>query len=113
MGTGQTLKLCNQLIVSANLVATSESLALAHCNGLDITALPAALAGGFADSLPLQVFGTRMAAGVTRPVVGEIGLMSKDLREVNSIAQGRGCDFPLLTTALRTYEAADERGLGH
>ena len=113
LGTGQTLKLCNQLIVSANLVAISESLALARCNGLDITALPAALAGGFADSLPLQVFGTRMAAGVTRPVVGEIGLMLKDLREVNSIAQGCGCDFPLLTTALRTYEAADERGLGH
>jgi 3-hydroxyisobutyrate dehydrogenase len=113
LGTGQTLKLCNQLIVSANLVAISESLALARCNGLDITVLPAALAGGFADSLPLQVFGTRMAAGVTRPVLGEIGLMLKDLREVSSIAQGCGCDFPLLTTALRAYEAADERGLAH
>ncbi len=113
LGTGQTLKLCNQLIVSANLVAIGESLALARCNGLDIITLPAALAGGFADSLPLQVFGTRMAAGVTRPVLGEIGLMLKDLREVSSIAHGCGCDFPLLATALRAYEAADERGLGH
>ena len=84
-------------------------MALASCGGLDIATLPAALAGGFGDSLPLQVFGTRMAAGVTRPVLGEIGLMLKNLREVNPVAQRSGCDFPLLATTLRACEAVDER----
>jgi 3-hydroxyisobutyrate dehydrogenase-like beta-hydroxyacid dehydrogenase len=33
LGTGQTLKLCNQLIVATNLVAIAEALALARASG--------------------------------------------------------------------------------
>ena len=64
LGAGQTLKLCNQLIVASNLVAIAEALTLAAENGLDPGILPDALTGGFADSIPLQIFGRRMAAHV-------------------------------------------------
>jgi 3-hydroxyisobutyrate dehydrogenase len=63
IGAGQTLKLCNQLIVATNLAAITEALVLARASGLDLSGIPPALAGGFADSIPLQIFGTRMAAG--------------------------------------------------
>jgi 3-hydroxyisobutyrate dehydrogenase len=79
LGSGQTLKLCNQLIVASNLLAIAESLALARASGLDMTTVVDALSGGFADSLPLQIFGRRMALGVTSPILGELGLMLKDL----------------------------------
>jgi 3-hydroxyisobutyrate dehydrogenase len=111
LGAGQILKLCNQLIVSANLVAIGESLALARASGLDLKAVPAALAGGFADSLPLQLFGQRMAEGITTPVLGEIGLMLKDLREVNALADSTKSESPLLAATLSIYGKAENRGL--
>jgi len=50
LGTGQATKLCNQLIVSVNILAIVEALTLAGGQGIDPTCLPDALAGGWADS---------------------------------------------------------------
>jgi 3-hydroxyisobutyrate dehydrogenase-like beta-hydroxyacid dehydrogenase len=110
-GAGQTLKLCNQLIVATNLVAIAESLNLARSNGLDLEMIPDALAGGFADSLPMQIFGRRMASGVTTPILGELGLMLKDLRAVEDLARVHGDDLPMARAALQVYAAAGRRGL--
>jgi 3-hydroxyisobutyrate dehydrogenase len=111
LGAGQALKLCNQLIVASNLVAIAEALALARASHLKLSALPDALAGGFADSLPLQIFGRRMAAGNSEPVLGELGLMLKDLRAVDELARVEGCRLPLKDAALEIYVRAAERGL--
>jgi 3-hydroxyisobutyrate dehydrogenase-like beta-hydroxyacid dehydrogenase len=111
LGAGQTLKLCNQLIVASNLVAIAESLAMARASGLDMTEVPAALAGGFADSLPLQIFGPRMAAGVTSPVLGELRLMLKDVDVVADLAQTSHCNLPLMNAAHEVYRRAAASGL--
>lgn len=111
LGAGQTLKLCNQLIVSANLVAIAESLALARASGLNIETLPEAMAGGFADSLPLQVFGTRMATNVSEPVLGELGLMLKDVRAVNALAEATHIQLPMLAATLEVYLHSEHCGL--
>ena len=113
LGAGQTLKLCNQLIVASNLVAIAESLTLARASGLDMNIVPEALAGGFADSLPLQIFGRRMAAGVTSPVLGELKLMLKDLRAAEDLAGIKQCQLPLLAAALDVYRRAGEAGMLH
>jgi 3-hydroxyisobutyrate dehydrogenase len=111
LGAGQTLKLCNQLIVASNLAAIAESLALARASQLDMTIVPDALTGGFADSLPLQIFGRRMATGVTTPILGELGLMLKDLRAVTDLAQAQGCRIPMAAAAHDIYSRAEELGL--
>jgi 3-hydroxyisobutyrate dehydrogenase len=111
LGAGQTLKLCNQLIVASNLVAIAESLAMARASGLDMTEVPGALAGGFADSLPLQIFGKRMAAGLTTPVLGELRLMLKDIDAVADLAQTSHCDLPLMNAAREVYRRAAANGL--
>jgi 3-hydroxyisobutyrate dehydrogenase len=111
LGAGQTLKLCNQLIVASNLVAIAESLAMARASGLDMTEVPDALAGGFADSLPLQIFGKRMAAGLTSPVLGELRLMLKDIDAVADLAQTSHCDLPLMNAAREVYRRAGACGL--
>lgn len=54
IGTGQTTKLINQTIVACTMMVLAEALGLAKRTGLDVAALPAALAGGRADSTMLQ-----------------------------------------------------------
>lgn len=111
LGTGQTLKLCNQLIVASNLVAIAEALTLARASGLDPNMLPQALTGGFADSIPLQIFGRRMAAGVRIPKLGELSLMLKDLNGVDELARERQVQLPLAAAALAVYRHGASAGL--
>jgi 3-hydroxyisobutyrate dehydrogenase len=113
LGAGQTLKLCNQLIVATNLVAISEAFKLAKVSGLDLELIPEALAGGFADSIPLQIFGRRMAQGVFTPVLGELALMLKDLSAAQDLAREHGSLLPMSAAALEVYREAAERGLIH
>jgi 3-hydroxyisobutyrate dehydrogenase len=113
LGAGQTLKLCNQLIVASNLAAIAEALALARASGLDLLIVPQALAGGFADSIPLQIFGSRMAAGVTSPILGELSLMLKDLTAAANLADACKQRLPLSAAALEIYRLAEQRGMLH
>ena len=112
LGAGQAAKLCSQLIVATNLMAIAEALSLARASGLDMRRLPDALTGGFADSAPLQIFGRRMAAGVTTPKLGEISLMLKDIEAAVSIAQGGRSRVPLGLHVLGLYRRAKARDLG-
>lgn len=109
LGSGQAAKLCNQLVVSATIAAIAEALVLGREQGLDITALPDALAGGWADSLPLQIVGSRMAAGIVDPPIVSIGTYVKDLALVLDSAS----QIPkLATSASELYSAAMNDGLG-
>lgn len=113
LGAGQAAKLCNQLIVASNLLAVAEALSLARAFGLDMRKIPEAFAGGFADSLPLQIFGPRMAAGVTTPKLGEIALMLKDIEAAVAAASAGGSPSPLGRQVQAMYRQARELNLGN
>ena len=98
-GAGQLAKSCNQMIVACNLVTIAEMIAFASKSGIDATRLPGALAGGFADSLPLQIFGPRMAAGVDVPRIGGLGTFRKDIDQVVRLAGDCGAYAPMATRA--------------
>jgi 3-hydroxyisobutyrate dehydrogenase len=66
IGAGQTTKLCNQVIVGCAMAVLAEATRLAINAGIDARRLPEALAGGFADSIPLQLFVPRMVQEFTR-----------------------------------------------
>lgn len=112
LGAGQALKLCNQLIVASNLTAIAEALTLARATGLDTKVLPGALAGGFADSLPLQIFGPRMAEGVTEPRLSQLKLMLKDLEAVAALSRSGQCRLPLSEATLAIFQEAAATGIG-
>jgi 3-hydroxyisobutyrate dehydrogenase len=112
LGAGQAAKLCNQLIVATNLIAIAEALSLARASGLDMRRIPDALSGGFADSAPLQIFGRRMAAGVTTPKLGEISLMLKDVEAVVRAALSGDSPAPLARQVLELYRRARAQQLG-
>ena len=81
-GAGQTTKLCNQVIAGCAMAVLAEATRLASNAGIDATKLPEALAGGFADSIPLQLFVPRMAQGIHSPPLGHIATILKDLDTV-------------------------------
>jgi 3-hydroxyisobutyrate dehydrogenase len=109
-GAGQMTKLCNQVIVGSLLTVISEAVRLAEVGGVDAKMLPEALKGGFADSLPLQIFGARMAARAFEPVLGTNAVMLKDLKNALAVAKERGLAAPMASSAASRYEAAAMQG---
>jgi 2-hydroxy-3-oxopropionate reductase len=108
-GTGQTVKLCNQLVCAINLQAVSEAIALARAAGLDLDKMRTVLLGGSAASLMLDRLGPAMIAGDDSAGF-RIDLMFKDLRLVQELAQG--LSVPLPGTALVTSQYVAARAYG-
>lgn len=109
-GAGQTTKLCNQVIVGCNITAIGEAFRLAREAGVDAGLLPEALAGGFADSLPFQIFGKRMAAGEETPVSIKIETMLKDLDGAAQAARQLGLELSLTGAAAELLRARTVAG---
>lgn len=109
-GAGQSTKLCNQVIVGSLIAVIAEAIRLAEAAGVDAKKLPEALKGGFADSLPLQIFGARMAARTFEPSIGAASLMLKDLSNAAAVAQHYGVELPMVERALELYRRLQAAG---
>lgn len=112
-GAGQMTKVCNQMIVAVNVLMIAETFGLAERSGVDVKQLAGALAGGFADSTPLQIFGPRMAESRFEPRQSAIGLMAKDIGISQEIAAAMKASTPVSRFGHELYERirADEPGL--
>jgi 3-hydroxyisobutyrate dehydrogenase len=106
IGAGQTTKLCNQVIVGCAMAVLAEATRLAVNAGIDAKRLPEALAGGFADSIPLQLFVPRMAQGIHSPPLGHIHTMLKDLDTVVDVAQDTSTPVPMAALAAQIFRMA-------
>ena len=95
VGSGQITKICNQMIVSCNVMVIAEMMALAKQAGVDATKIPEALAGGFADSKPLQITGAEMAQEQFEPVKWKVKTLLKDLNMAADIAKQHGNSVPM------------------
>jgi 3-hydroxyisobutyrate dehydrogenase len=111
-GAGQVTKLCNQIIVGSLFPVIAEAIRLAEAAGVDAKRLPEALKGGFADSLPLQIFGARMAAREFEPPLGAGNIMLKDLENAAAVAREFGVPLPMARTAAELYRLLDAQGKG-
>jgi 3-hydroxyisobutyrate dehydrogenase-like beta-hydroxyacid dehydrogenase len=109
-GAGQVTKLCNQVIVGCLFPVIAEAVRLAEAAGVDANALPQALQGGFADSLPLQVFGARMAARKFDPPLGTVAVMLKDLENAAAVAQTQRVPLPMVRAAAELYRLLVAQG---
>ncbi len=105
-GAGQTAKLCNQVIVGCAMAVLAEATRLAVNAGIDARRLPEALAGGFADSIPLQLFVPRMAEGIHSPPLGHIATMLKDLDTVVEVARDTSSPVPMSALAAQLFRLA-------
>ena len=85
-GTGQALKLCNQILCAVNLIAVSEALTLAQGLAIDPALVVEGLAGGAGGSWSLSNLGPRILKGDFAPGF-PLEHMLKDLRLVHENAE--------------------------
>lgn len=110
-GAGQATKLCNQTIVATTVLAIAEAIAFAQKSGIEVDRLAEALAGGWADSKPLQVFVPRMAQAHAQSI-GALSTMLKDVDTVCAGAQRFDQAMPLAATVQQMLRIASGMGLG-
>jgi 3-hydroxyisobutyrate dehydrogenase len=110
-GAGQTTKLVNQTLVGGSLALVAEAIKFAQDAGVDATQIPAALAGGRADSPVLQEWGARMAVEDYAPT-STVDIMVKDLNTVSRTSQAQGTPMPVAGAAGDVFQLASRQGHG-
>jgi 3-hydroxyisobutyrate dehydrogenase len=78
--------------------------------GIDAARLPEALAGGWADSKPLQIFVPRMAAGEFDPPFGHLSTMLKDIDTATDLGRNQGTALPMSATAAELLRLIGSHG---
>ncbi|HBA64793.1 MAG TPA: 2-hydroxy-3-oxopropionate reductase [Methylococcaceae bacterium] len=110
VGCGQIAKICNQMIVSCNVLVIAEMIALAKQAGVDAAKIPEALAGGFADSKPLQIVGPEMADGIFEPIKWRVKTLLKDLNMAVDLASDQGNAIPMSGLAAQLMQLHGSQG---
>lgn len=108
VGAGQVAKVCNQMLVACNALVIAEVVALAQQAGVDAALLAPALAGGFADSKPLQILAPQMAMREFEPVKWHVRTLLKDLDMAVKLSQNHTSATPMSGLAaqlMRTHAA--------
>jgi 3-hydroxyisobutyrate dehydrogenase len=110
VGSGQITKICNQMIVSCNVLVIAEMMALAKQAGVDAKQIPVALSGGFADSKPLQIVGPEMAADTFEPVKWRVKTLLKDLNMAVDLSTKQGTSVPMSALASQLMQLHGSHG---
>lgn len=110
-GAGQIAKACNQIVVSATLMAVAEALHFARRQGVDPARVRAALLGGSAYSKILEIHGQRMLDANHQPGF-RARLHKKDLDIVLAEAAGLGIDLESIQAAARLMTQLVDSGQG-
>ncbi|MCW5967507.1 MAG: NAD(P)-dependent oxidoreductase [Blastocatellales bacterium] len=110
-GSGQSAKLCNQIMVAVNLLAVCETLTFARKAGLDLPQLHQALTGGAANSWALEVLGRKMIDRDFAPAF-MVRLQQKDLRLVLGAAESNNTPLPGAALVHQLFRAVEAEGRG-
>ncbi|WP_332821387.1 NAD(P)-dependent oxidoreductase [Pseudomonas sp.] len=110
VGAGQVTKLCNQMIVACNALVIAEVVALAEQAGVDASLLAPALAGGFADSKPLQILAPQMASSQFEPIKWHVRTLLKDLDSAVKLSREVGSATPLSGLAAQLLRLHGSQG---
>ena len=110
VGSGQVTKICNQMIVSCNVMVIAEMMALAKSSGVDASQIPQALAGGFADSRPLQIVGPEMATETFEPIKWHVQTLLKDLNMAVDLSARQNNAIPMSGLAAQLMQLHANQG---
>jgi 3-hydroxyisobutyrate dehydrogenase len=110
-GSGQIVKLCNQVIVGLNNLAMSEALVLAKKAGVEPAMMLEAVSAGAASSWALQNLGPRVLAGDFKPGF-KITHQQKDLRLALELANQGSTPLPGTALVHQLFAALEAEGMG-
>jgi 3-hydroxyisobutyrate dehydrogenase-like beta-hydroxyacid dehydrogenase len=113
VGSGQIVKILNNMVLVETVVALSEALATARHAGLDPAVLFATLAKGSADSFALRNHGMKaMLPGNFPERAFSTEYARKDLGYALDLAASVGLKLDGAALSARLLQEASERGLG-
>ncbi|MDR6714556.1 3-hydroxyisobutyrate dehydrogenase [Pseudomonas hunanensis] len=110
VGAGQVTKACNQMIVACNALVIAEVVALAEQSGVEASLIAEALAGGFADSKPLQILAPQMAESRFEPIKWHVRTLLKDLDTAVKFSREQGSATPLSGLAAQLMRLHGSQG---
>ena len=110
-GAGNTVKLCNQIVVAVNIAAVSEAFMLGQKAGVDPSAIYQAIRGGLAGSTVMDAKGTMMLANNYKPGF-RIDLHIKDLNNVLDTAKMVDAPTPLSAQIMEMFKLLHHDGEG-
>ena len=103
IGSGNTCKLANQVIVALNIAALAEGLMLARKAGADPQRVFEAIRGGLAGSTVMNAKAPMMIAGEFTPGF-RIDLHIKDLHNALDTGEASGSPLPLCAQAMQIFQ---------
>lgn len=110
IGTGQVVKLVNQVLVVGNCLAMSEALLLAQAGGVDLQKTFDAISQGAAGSWMFTNRAPQIMKRDWRPGF-TIALQQKDLRLVLDAADELGVPLPGTSLIFQLYRTLEKRGI--
>jgi 2-hydroxy-3-oxopropionate reductase len=110
-GSGQLVKMVNQVLVGCAFAALAESAALVRSAGLAPAEVLTALTGGRADSPLLQEFFTKFAEVDLTPT-GRVRNMVKDLETARDYARAANVPLPITSAVSELHRWAVAAGHG-
>ncbi len=109
LGSGNTTKLANQIIVALNIAAMGEAMVLATKSGVDPEKVYGAIRGGLAGSTVLDAKMPLLLAGNFKPGF-RIELHIKDLQNALDAAHTVGSPLPLTAEVMEIMQALKVSG---
>jgi 3-hydroxyisobutyrate dehydrogenase len=117
-GAGQTVKVCNNMLLGIQMLGTCEALRLGIANGLDPKVLSDIMSKSSGRNWALELYnpcpGVMENVPASREYVGGFGvdLMLKDMGLATENAQNLNASVPLASLAQQLYEAHSKAGNG-
>jgi 3-hydroxyisobutyrate dehydrogenase len=117
-GSGQVVKLCNNLMAGVNMVAVAEACAVAAREGLDPRLFYELVTASTGDSRVLRTRYPLPGADDSHPANRDfepmfmLDLIVKDLALACELAEEAGVGSPVANAALASYRDAQRQGLG-
>jgi len=110
-GAGQTVKLCNQIVVSLNNLAMCEALVFATKAGVDTRRMLEAVGAGAASSWALLNLAPKILNRDFRPGF-KVAHQQKDLRLALEAAEQQAVPLPGTSLVHQLFAAVEAEGLG-
>jgi 3-hydroxyisobutyrate dehydrogenase len=110
-GSGQVVKLCNQVVVGLNNLAMSEALILAAKAGVAPATMVEAVRAGAGSSWALQNLAPRILSGDFKPGF-KVAHQQKDLRLALELAHQGSAPLPGTALVHQLFAALEAEGLG-
>lgn len=111
LGSGNTCKLTNQIVVALNIAAVSEGLLLAKRAGADVEKVFHAIRGGLAGSTVMNAKAPMMLEGNYKPGF-KIDLHIKDLGNALDTGYATGTPLPLTAEVMQMLQTLRADGHG-